>query len=500
MNKVKDRTDEKEEFEKTFVKQYLNLTPPPRYIKSSEKEWKIGNLINERYKINNIKKGGMGIVYICHDHVAHEDIAIKTYIEQEEYYRETIERFRSEALTWLKLGKQENIVQVKYVLDIDHQPHIFMEYIRSEDADSPSLRAMMKKEPLSLERCLDFSLQFCDGMIHAVSVVPGLIHNDIKPENILITPNGVLKVSDFGLVKVFYQLSSLGVFKGTAAYTSPEQCLGLAMTDTSSDIYSFGVVLYEMFTGSHPFVLGDETNLIKQHLLETPKAPEEVNPQIPKGLSGVILKCMKKNPEDRYRNFKELKDDLSKFCNFPRKPSPVQKYSPNFDIIEAQRYVNRGISMTTFGRYHEAISLFNLALKINPENTEALSRKGIALVSMGQYDKAGEYFDKYLKLKPCDVDVLNHKGSILNLQGKKKEALECFDKALNYQAQNNEVLYNKAVTLFSLGLFEEAEKTLAKIEEKTIGDSCQILQEVCLLRLDPTYTSKGIKPNRTTRK
>lgn len=494
MKRIKDEKSEEEQFNSAFINQYLNLTAPPRRIKSSKKEWKVGDLINDRYKINKIKKGGMGIVYICHDNTANEDIAIKTYIEREEYYRETIERFRSEVLTWITLGRHQNIVQAKYVLNIDERPYVFMEYIRSNDDNSPSLKILMEKGRLDQDQCLGFALQFCEGMIHAESVVPGLIHNDIKPENILITPDGTLKVSDFGLVKVFYNLSQIGNFMGTAKYTSPEQCLGLAMTDASSDIYSFGVVLYEMFTGAYPYKLEPEekgdVELILQHLIQIPERPETIAPEIPPGLSDIIMRCLRKMPEERYRNFKELKRDLLKYYGSPLNSRKNEVPSPNFRIIEAQRYVNKGISLTTFGRYKEAIAQFELALETNPDNTEAWSRKGIALIGEGKYDEAFLCFNQYLKLKPCDVDVLNHKGSILNLQGKREEALRCFNQALDHESYCSEVLYNKAVALFALERYKEAAETLEKIKDGSVGKSREILLEACLRQSNPEYTEE----------
>ena len=276
MNQVKKKDSKEEEFETIFLNQFLTHAAPPRLIKPSKKQWKVGDLVANRYKIIEIKKGGMGIVYISYDNKANEPVAIKTYIEHEENYREIVESFRSEALTWIKLGKHRNIVQAKYVLDIENKPYIFMEYISSEDEKSPSLKNLLIKGKLGHDKCLNFAIQFCDGMIHATNVIPGMIHRDIKPENILITPNGVLNISDFGLTKVFYSISNLGSFVGTVPYTSPEQCLGLAMMDISSDIYSFGVVLYQMFTSTLPFKVEKheeeaEKEIIIQHLIKTPK-------------------------------------------------------------------------------------------------------------------------------------------------------------------------------------------------------------------------------------
>ena len=201
-------------------------------------------------------------------------------------------------------------------------------------------------------------------------------------------------------------------------------------------------------------------------------------------MNDIILKCLKKRPEERYRNFKDLKDALLKYYPYPTELAEIETPSPNFKTLEAEYFVNKGISMTTLGRYHEAIAFFDLALETDSNFIEALSRKGIALIGLGKYYEAFEYFDRYLKINPRDAEVLNHKGSLLNLQGKREDSLKYFKKALDINPWCNEVLYNKAVTLFTMGRYEEAYESLDKIEEDSIGKSESILREICLQKMD----------------
>jgi serine/threonine protein kinase/DNA-binding SARP family transcriptional activator len=172
---------------------------PPRVIERPAREWKVGDRIANRYQIFRIVEGGMGILYFCYDRQAREPVAIRTFKERDGLNLNIIELFRSEALTWVRLGKHRNVVQAKYVVDVEKRPYVFLEYIASEGETEPSLRLLLKKGKLETDRALNLSVQFCDGMIHATRTIPGLIHRDIKPENILVTQDEILKITDFGL-------------------------------------------------------------------------------------------------------------------------------------------------------------------------------------------------------------------------------------------------------------------------------------------------------------
>ncbi|ODS32051.1 MAG: serine/threonine protein kinase [Candidatus Scalindua rubra] len=285
---------------------------PPRIIEPSKREWKIGERIANRYQIFKIIEGGMGVLYFCYDREAKEPVAIKTFKERGILDLNIIELFRSEALTWVRLGKHKNIVQAKYVVDIGKKTYIFLEYIVSET--EPTLRTLLRKGRLELDYTLNLAIQFCDGMIYATKVIPGLIHRDIKPENILVTQDGVLKITDFGLTKVFFDLSTeIGSIVGTIPYMSPEQCLGLKVFDIRSDIYSFGIVIYEMLAGRHPFNATSKLEFLYHHIVTNPTEVKVLNPSLSRDINDIVMKCLRKKPEERFQNFTELKKTLLNF-------------------------------------------------------------------------------------------------------------------------------------------------------------------------------------------
>ena len=185
--------------------------------------------------------------------------------------------------------------------------HCFaMEYI-----DSPTLRFFIKK--LNLKQIIVVILYICDALYYAHS--KKIIHRDIKPENIFILKNGMVKLSDFGIAKIkdFASTVSLGTsIIGTPAYISPEIAIGLEPIDERSDIYSLGVVFYEMVTGKKPFE-GNFMTLIYKHAKENPLPPMQIKPDIPEKINNIILKMLEKDREQRYQNVMEIKKDLIDF-------------------------------------------------------------------------------------------------------------------------------------------------------------------------------------------
>lgn len=461
-----------------FLTQFLTQAAPPRLIKPKKIDWKVGDKIASRYQIFKIREGGMGIIYFCYDNKARQPVAIKTYKDNDSL--DIIEQFRSEALTWVRLGKHPNIVQARYVLDVERKPYVFMEYVDSKDDKDPTLRNYFKKGKLSVEQGLDFAIQFCNGMIHVTNIIPGLIHKDIKPENILITPDGVLKITDFGLTKVFLNMSRVLQVVGTFPYMSPEQCLGMEIIDTRADIYSFGIVLYEMLTCQRPFNGESKFALIRQHVEENPKNLSEINSTISDELNRVVMKCLSKKPENRFKNFEELKNALIEL--YPENKIKCYNFNnslPELSVFEAEYLSNKGTSMITLGRYHEAMAFFDMALEMEPTYIEAHYRKAVALIGLGEYDEALENFEHYLKVDPRDAEILNHKGSLLNLQGKRDQALMCFDKALDMHPWCQEILYNKGITLFLMEEYSKSLKVFELIKEESYQGYKDMIISLC---------------------
>lgn len=259
-------------------------------------DFKIGDKILNRYEVKEIKEGGMGRGLF----------AIKTF--KDEFLREegAIKRFKRECRTWIALESHENIVLADFIREIKGKPYLFMEYV-----DGMDLSEWIKNKELDIPSTIDFAIQFCNGMIYANNKVHGIIHRDIKPSNIMISKNKVLKITDFGLVKSGLSSGSSSITSskavvGSFPYMSPEHFKGLKETKLESDIYSFGICLYEMLTKKLPCTADTFPEWMYKHLMEIPKNPREINPSVPKELNAIVMKCLQKNPNDRYRDFQDI--------------------------------------------------------------------------------------------------------------------------------------------------------------------------------------------------
>ena len=265
----------------------------------------IGQIIKDRYKILELLgEGGMAFVYKAEDKQLKRTVAIKTlkpnYVQQETF----VERFKREAQTVANLN-HPNIVQI-FDWGIEGEPFFVMEYIEGNTLTS----IIAKKKTISIGDILFISAQVSDGLQAAHS--RGLVHRDIKPGNIMITPGGKVKVTDFGIVSIQNEDSDItktGSILGTASYISPEQAQGKPVS-VESDLYSLGTVMYELITGRPPFEGETPIATATKHLTEKPKKLSIYRKDIPKGLENAVLKLLHKYPKDRYKNAEDLRSIL----------------------------------------------------------------------------------------------------------------------------------------------------------------------------------------------
>jgi eukaryotic-like serine/threonine-protein kinase len=263
-------------------------------------------VVNDRYSIlRTLGSGGMGKVYLAHDEILDRDVALKVLREQFAEDREFVERFKREAKNAAALN-HANIVQV---------------YDRGKAADNASYIAMeyvpggTLKERISRSGAFDpgaaasIALQIAEALIAAHE--RGVVHRDIKPQNVLLTASGHAKVADFGIARAASAttISQRSVVLGTASYMSPEQAMGEPV-GPASDLYSLGVVLYEMLTGELPYTAESPVAVSMKHVNEPLRSPKEVNPHVPEGLNALVVKLLAKDPEDRYAGATELVEDL----------------------------------------------------------------------------------------------------------------------------------------------------------------------------------------------
>ena len=265
----------------------------------------IGQIIKDRYKVEELLgEGGMAFVYKARDMQLERDVAIKTlkpnYVDQITF----VERFKREAQTAANLN-HPNIVQI-FDWGIEEEPYFVMEYIEGNTLTS----IISSKRSVSLSDALFIGAQVANGLQAAHS--QGLVHRDIKPGNIMITPDGKVKVTDFGIVSIQDEESDItktGSILGTASYISPEQAQGKSVS-IQSDLYSLGTVLYELITGNPPFEAESPIATATKHLTEKPERPSKYRKDLPKGIETAILKLLHKNAKDRFKSAEDLRASL----------------------------------------------------------------------------------------------------------------------------------------------------------------------------------------------
>jgi serine/threonine protein kinase/tetratricopeptide (TPR) repeat protein len=262
-------------------------------------------LFANRYQIlSTLGRGGMGDVYKVHDTKLQEDMALKLLRPEIAFDPDIIQRFRNE----LKLARKITHKNVCRVFDFHEQegtPFITMEYVEGEDLKS----FIKQKGKIEEIEAIPIASQIVAGLAEAHEL--GVVHRDLKPQNIMIEPSGRAKVMDFGIARSIQAsgLTQTGQIVGTPDYVSSEQAAGLP-ADHRADIYALGVMLYEMTTGRLPFEGDTALSVITQHREKAPKDPRDINPDISTGLSNLILRCMEKEKENRYQSARELQKDL----------------------------------------------------------------------------------------------------------------------------------------------------------------------------------------------
>ena len=266
-------------------------------------------VFSERYELNHlIARGGMAEVYRAHDRLLDRPVALKVLFPELSVDRSFVERFRREAQAAANLS-HPNIVPVFDWGEDTGTYFIVMEFI-----DGRPLSSILKSAgTLSPERTADIGAHVASALGYAHK--HGVVHRDVKPGNVLITDDGAVKVTDFGIARAINTEESLtqtGAVMGTATYFSPEQAEGLGV-DARSDIYSLGVVLFEMVTGRPPFLGDSPVAVASKHVRDNPPTPRELNPQIPPTFEAIILKSMAKDPAHRYATADELRADLLRF-------------------------------------------------------------------------------------------------------------------------------------------------------------------------------------------
>ena len=398
-----------------------------------------GGSIHRKLKVYGANTGGFSVVYTVLDDDTLEPYCLKAprgpLADDSD-----VDRIAREARTWITLGRHPNIVYAHSLLEINGCINILLEYISGQ-----TLSSRMKQSRLSIREALNYAIQLCRGIQFAQRKVPGLVHGDIKPGNCLLTADGVLKLTDFGQVGSFIspecdpsrdqvKEKSDALPKhwaaGTPAYMAPEQFDASNNTDVRSDIYSFGVTLFEMLTGQKPFRGDEHEECFQQHQNILPAEPRAINPDVSVRLSDLVVKCLSKSPSARPQDFSVVEAELSTIFleDFQDAVPPVAPQA-----LTENDLINRGASLIVLEQYEEALACLDHVLRLDPRSTLALTLRGKALALMGSSDEALACFKRAADSDPSWPFAWSDASEVFAQLGDYELALRCSDRAIELQ-------------------------------------------------------------------
>ncbi|RKY16683.1 MAG: hypothetical protein DRP63_04975 [Planctomycetota bacterium] len=509
-------------------------TPPTSPVAEQEQAAESeGKVFADRYRVmRRIGAGAMGVVYYAYDEVLRIPIALKVLRHEDLAGKKEVERFLREAQEAAKLN-HPNIVRV-YNAGFDQQgrPFIAMQYV--EGWSLAQLLAARKKgrrsdaPRMSDRELLRIFAQAAEALAYAHRQHPPVVHRDIKPANVMVDRDGHAYLMDFGLAKQVRgrsrskSLTVSGAVLGTPAYMSPEQAEGkIRQVRPASDVFSFGVMLYEAFCGRLPFEGGNVWEVLAAVIRSEPPLPRQLRRNIPRDLDAIIMKCLEKDPWRRYRNGGELAADLRRLLRGkPVSARPLSRFSLLMRRLKrrkglvasmatlaamaivlgvALRGPGAGRSADTARRKAEAIlkrlplaatveeqlKIYERAIRVAPQWQNLYLRKGELLKNNNRYDEAVKVFEKAAKIARRQGDRTGeavayfHIGTIYWAQGQSRlaagktlglekgkvdKALRCFRKVLKLlpNVRNPMTLYAQAVDATEKGHYDRAIRLLTE--------------------------------------
>ncbi len=440
----------------------MKVTPPPRTLAAVG--WIVGQKIAERWEIQRILGGGFGTVYVVYDPELKQLFAAKT-VHAELLDEDVHRRFQQEAHTWLQIGRHPHVVGASFVNVVEGRPLLFLEYVGGGDLGEWIDTPRLLEDRLW---CLQLALDFCDGMEHAYR--HGVrAHRDVKPQNCLLTDEGRLKISDFGLIRVLDENpmalrlqqerweATTGL--GTLTHMAPEQFSDAHNADARADVYAFGITLYQMLTGRLPFPGRNQFSLMYAHA-HTPPPDLELAP-LPHGvdrdLEVLVKACLAKSPADRPASFSALRPVLVDFYTRlagARPPAPLEERAQEAFDLSCQ-----GISLVQLDWPEAGLELLERAVQGEPRLQAAWINRAVALTRLGRLQEALTSLDVALRLGSSGP-AWHVKANTLSLLGRRNEAYEAYSHSLKLEPRNVKTWIDQGLFLGGAGALQEAVDSL----------------------------------------
>ena len=421
---------------------------------------KAGDSVYGRYEVYHILQAGMGIACACYDNITRAPCVLKTLQRKYLLSSQNQAFFEKAAVAWIELGRYPYIVSASLVMRIENYPFVVLEYIAPDENGVNTLVQCLSS--LTLSEMLKYSIEFCYGMEYAYT--KGLkAHGNIKPANIMLTSDKTVKITDFGFAKVLQDIDfnenipekidlEASIFKsngkvvsGTLAYMAPEQFEG--QMNQLSDIYSFGVVLYQMAKyGTLPFSGRDPLEYEKAH-------KQEAAPALDSPLSGIIMKCLEKDPGKRYADFTGLRSDLEDLL---LKKTGNKITLPEGTKLEAWEAMNKGAALYYFGRQEGGLACYDKAIALNPASSHAYYIRGDAHYDKGNFEQAIADYSRALEINPVYIKAYYRRGVFYQSKANMVLTISDYNKVIAIDSTYLDVHFNRGNAYYDKGDLEHA--------------------------------------------
>ncbi len=433
--------------------------------------WQTGERIAGRWLVHDILHGPYGAVYVVYDGELGEIFAVKSLSDALlESDHILAHRLKKEVLPWTKLEPHQNLVRARFIHSVDGSPLIFLDYTCGTNLSTWIGSSNLMDDPVMVLR---FAIQICDGMDYVQSQAPGA-HRNIKPENCLITPNNVLKITDFGPCKALDEslaasaddprstnrsrtradlialarARTAGEAASTAAsgaFLAPEQFGHSKHIDPRADIYAFGVLLFQMLVGHPPFIANSWKEYEQLHRGATP-------PPLPERYAffgDVIRTCLAKEAPYRFTDFAALRRRLTElYATLAGEAFPV---AATGDDLEAEFCHNQAAALTRYGHGREALAFHDRALELSPDQSTIWASKGETLCQLGDSEEALVCHDVAIELDPACAHSWYLRGATLRMLERFSEARVCQERVLDLDPRHWSAWMEKGMVLAAIG-------------------------------------------------